>query len=98
MIDEDSKGISIEIMGKQHQFTCSAEQAEDLHQAANSLAVMCDDIKKQKGAVNSERALLVASINLSYSLLMANNKIKHSQHSQDALISTLKSALYQSDQ
>jgi cell division protein ZapA len=92
MIAEDSKGISIEIMGKKHQFTCSAEQAEDLNQAANSLAVMCDDIK-QKGVANSERALLVASINLSYSLLMANNKISHYQHGQDALISTLKSAL-----
>jgi len=93
MIDEDSKGISIEIMGKQHQFTCSAEQAEDLHQAANNLAVMCNDIKLQTGNANSERALLVASINLSYSLLMANNKIEHYQHGQDALISTLKSAL-----
>ncbi|PKI15985.1 cell division protein ZapA [Colwellia sp. 12G3] len=98
MIAEDSKGISIEIMGKQHQFSCSAEQAEDLNQAANSLAVMCADIKKQKGAVNSERALLVASINLSYSLLIANNKLKHSQHQQNALISTLKSALYQTEQ
>ncbi len=97
MIVEDSKGISIEIMGKQHQFTCSAEQAEDLNQAANSLAVMCADIKKQKGAVNSERALLVASMNLSYSLLIANNKLNRYQHGQDALISTLKSALYQTD-
>ena len=85
MIAEDSKGISIEIMGKQHQFSCSAEQAEDLNQAANNLAV------------NSERALLVASINLSYSLLMANNKLKHSQHGQNALISTLKSALYKTE-
>jgi hypothetical protein len=47
---------------------------------------------------NSERALLVASINLSYSLLIANNKLERYQHGQDALISTLKSALYQSDQ
>lgn len=97
MIVEDSKGISIEIMGKQHQFTCSAEQAEDLNQAANSLAVMCADIKKKNGMANNERALLVASINLSYSLLMANNKLKRSQHGQDALISTLKSALHQAD-
>ncbi|HCM47017.1 MAG TPA: cell division protein ZapA [Colwellia sp.] len=98
MIAEDSKGISIEIMGKQHQFSCSAEQAEDLNQAAHSLAVMCADIKKQKGTANSERALLVASINLSYSLLMANNKLKYFQHGQNALISTLKSALYHTEQ
>jgi len=97
MIAEDSKGISIEIMGKQHQFSCSAEQAEDLNQAANSLAIMCADIKKKNSTVNSERALLVASINLSYSLLMANNKLKRTQHGQDALISTLKSALYKTE-
>jgi len=93
MILDDSKGISVEIMGKQHQFTCSAEQAEDLHQAANNLAVMCTDIKQSVGATNTERALLVASINLSYSLLMANNKIEHYQLGQNALISTLKNAL-----
>jgi len=92
MLAEDSKGISIEIMGKRHQFSCSAEQAEDLKQAASQLAVMCDDIK-QKGMASSERALLVASINLSYSLLMANNKIKRYQHGQDALIAKLKNAL-----
>ena len=94
MFADESKGISIEIMGKQHQFTCSAEQADDFKQAASSLAVMCNDIKKKTGVANSERALLIASINLSYSLLMANNKIEGYQHGQDALISTLKSALY----
>jgi len=93
MTAENSKSISIKIMGKQHQFTCSAEQADDLRTAANSLAAMCDDIKQKAGLVGSERALLVASINLSYSLLMANNKIDHYQLGQDALISTLKSAL-----
>ena len=93
MITEDSKGISIKIMGKQHQFTCSAEQAEDLNQAASNLAVMCEDIKRKAANGNSERALLVAAINLSYSLLMANNKIESYNLGQDALISTLKSAL-----
>ncbi|MBA6291365.1 cell division protein ZapA [Colwellia sp. MB3u-70] len=93
MLVEDSKKISIEIMGKQHQFFCPAEQVEDLKQAASNLAAMCDDIKKQKGTASSERALLVASVNLSYSLLMANNKIKLSQHEQETLILKLKSAL-----
>jgi cell division protein ZapA (FtsZ GTPase activity inhibitor) len=93
MFAEDSKGISIEIMGKQHQFSCSAEQAEDLKQAASDLAAMCHDIKQQKGTASSERALLVASLNLSYSLLKANNKIKCYQHGQDTLISKLKKAL-----
>ncbi|WP_019028110.1 cell division protein ZapA [Colwellia piezophila] len=93
MITEDSKGISVVIMGRQHQFTCSAEQAEDLNQAASNLADMCEKIKHSAGNANSERALLVASINLSYSLLMANNKIDRYHLGQDALISTLKSAL-----
>lgn len=93
MFAEDSIGISIEVMGKQYPFSCSAEQAENLQQAARNLTNMCEDIKKQKGMANNERALLVASINLSYSLLMANDEIKRCQHGQDALISTLKSAL-----
>ncbi|HCH70306.1 MAG TPA: cell division protein ZapA [Colwellia sp.] len=93
MFAEDSIGISIEVMGKQHQFSCSAQQAEGLKQAANNLSAMCEDIKKQKGMASSERALLVASINLSYSLLMANNELKRHQQGQNALIATLKSAL-----
>ena len=97
MFAEAPIGISIEIMGKQHQFSCSAEQAEDLKQAASDLAVMCDDIKQQNGMASSERTLLVAAINLSYSLLVANNKIKRYQHGQTSLISTLKSTLNQSD-
>lgn len=93
MIVEDSKGISVEIMGKLHQFTCSAEQAEDLQQAASHLAAMCDEIKHKAGNASSERALLVASLNLSYSLLQANNTIEHYQQGQAALISTLKNAI-----
>jgi cell division protein ZapA (FtsZ GTPase activity inhibitor) len=90
---KDSNGISIEIMGKLHQFSCPAEQAEDLKEAVSKLAVMCDDIKQQRGNASSERALLVASINLSYSLLIANNKIEQNQQRQEVLISTLKNAL-----
>jgi len=93
MSSADSKGISVAIMGQQHQFACSAEQADDLKQAANRLAVMCENIQKQKGSVSSERALLVASVNLSYSLLMANNQIDDCHAAQIKLISTLKSAL-----
>lgn len=93
MFVEDSKGINIQIMGKQHKFTCSSENEEDLKQAANKLADMCNDIKQNMGVASSERALLIASINLSYSLLIANNKINGYQHGQNVLISTLKSAL-----
>ena len=94
---KDSHGISIEIMGKQHQFSCPVEQAEDLKHAASKLADMCEDIKRHKGTVSNERALLVASINLSYSLLMANNQIAGYQCGQDALISSLKNALQFTD-
>ena len=93
MFAEDPIGINVEIMGKQHKFSCSAEQAEDFKQAAANLAVICDDIKQQKGMATNERTLLVASINLSYSLLMANNELKRHQQGQNALIATLKSAL-----
>ena len=89
---EDSKGISINIMGKQHQFACTAEQAEDLKQAANRLAAMCHDIKQQPGSRSNEHALLVASLNLSYSLLMANNKVDHYQQGHNALIAKLVNA------
>ena len=93
MTVEDSKGISINIMGQQHQFACSAEQAEDLTQAATKLAAMCNDIKQQPGSRSNEHALLVASLNLSYSLMMANNKVDHYQQGHDALLSKLVNAI-----
>jgi cell division protein ZapA len=92
MSAKDSKGISINILGKQHQFACSAEQEEDLKQAANRLAAMCNDIKQQPGSKSSERALLVASLNLSYSLLMANNKVEDYQQGHNALLAKLVNA------
>ena len=95
MFAEDPIGINVEIMGKQHKFSCSAEQAEDFKQAAANLAVICDDIKQQKGMATNERTLLVASINLSYSLLVANNQVNRFQDGQAALISTLKNSLSQ---
>lgn len=93
MSAKDSKGISIDILGKQHQFACSAEQAENLKQAANRLAVMCNDIQLQPGSKSSESALLVASLNLSYSLLMADNKIERYQQGHNALLTTLENAI-----
>lgn len=93
MFAEDSKGINIKIMGKQHQFTCPNEDVEDLKQAAKTLAQMCEDIKENTGIVSSERALLVASLNLSHSLLIANNKLKHCHDEQSALVTKLKKAL-----
>ena len=54
---------------------------------------MCDDIKQQKGGASSERTLLLASINLSYSLLMAKNEIERYQHGQEALIAKLKNTV-----
>jgi len=89
----DFKGISIDILGKHHKFACSAEQAEDLNLAATQLIAMCNDIKHQPGSTNNERALLVASLNLSYSLLMANNKIERYQEGHGALVSSLKVAI-----
>ena len=50
-------------------------------------------LNNKKVRASSERTLLVASINLSYSLLMANNEIERYQHGQEALIAKLKSAL-----
>ncbi len=93
MSAQDTIGISIKIMGKQHQFACPTEQAKDFKQAANNLAALCDDIKSNSSIASSERALLVASINLSYSLLMANNQLEHDSKSQMALIASLKKAL-----
>lgn len=93
MSAEDCKGISVQILGREHQFTCSAEEVEDLKQAASNLAAMCDDIKLQSNTASSERALLVASINLSHSLLMANKIIESDRHKQSALIAKLKSIL-----
>jgi len=93
MFAENSKGINIKIMGKQHQFTCPNEDVEDLKQAAKTLDEMCENIKKNTGLVSSERALLVASLNLSHSLLIANNKLKRGYEEQTALVSKLKKAL-----
>ncbi|GAA0811279.1 cell division protein ZapA [Colwellia asteriadis] len=90
----NSNTISVEIMGRQHQFACSAEQEEGLKQAASNLDFMFKDIKhKTNAATNNERALLVAALNLSYQLLSAKNDIATYQEQHNRLIDVLKKAL-----
>lgn len=92
MPGDSSRGICVEIMGKQHQFACPADQEEGLKQAATNLDVMFRDIKQQSGMANNERALLVAALNLSHQLLSANSKIDTYQQRLGALVTSLKSA------
>ncbi|WP_281561452.1 cell division protein ZapA [Thalassomonas sp. RHCl1] len=89
---DNSRGICVEIMGKQHQFACPADQEEGLKQAATNLDVMFRDIKQQSGMASNERALLVAALNLSHQLLTANNKIDVCQQRLGALAASLKAA------
>ena len=85
--------ISVEIMGRQHQFACPADQAEGLKKAASHLDIMFHDIKRQTTVGNNERALLVAALNLSYQLLTANNQIDSCEQQHLQLIKKLQAAL-----
>jgi cell division protein ZapA len=89
----NSNTISVEIMGRQHQFACSAEQEEGLKEAASNLDVMFKGIKQQSSVGNNERALLVAALNLSYQLLTANSQLEKHQLCHSHLISTLQASL-----
>ncbi|WDE05876.1 cell division protein ZapA [Thalassomonas viridans] len=89
---ENSKGISVEIMGKQHQFACPADQEEGLKLAATHLDVMFRDIKEQSGIASNERALLVAALNLSHQLLTANNTLDGYQQRLSNMVAGLQSA------
>ena len=89
----NSNTISVEIMGRQHQFACLAEQEEGLKQAASNLDVMFKGIKQQSIVGNNERALLVAALNLSYQLLTANNQLAGHQDYHVTLINKLNLSL-----
>ena len=89
---DNSRGICVEIMGKQHQFACPADQEEGLKLAATNLDVMYRDIKQQSGIASNERALLVAALNLSHQLLTANDKLDSCQQKLTTLVASLQSA------
>jgi len=89
---DNSRGISVEIMGKQHQFACQADQEEGLKQAATNLDVMFRDIKQQSGMASNERVLLVAALNLSHQLLTVNNQMDAYQQQLDSLVASLQTA------
>lgn len=92
MFSEDDKGICIDILGKRHKFSCDEDQANDLLKAADDLSTLCREIK-QKNTMTSEQTLLVAAMNLSYSLMKANTTLEENVNKQSALIAKLKSAL-----
>ena len=93
MSSGNANTISVEIMGRQHQFACPADQEEGLKKAANHLDTMFHDIKQQSSVGNNERALLVAALNLSYQLLKANNQLEDCDSKHSQLINKLQSSL-----
>lgn len=89
MTAENSKGISVDIMGKQHVFACPADQEEDLRLAAANLDEMFKEIVGKKDSSHNERSLLVAALNLSYQLMMANRDMDKVNSTIDKLVHTL---------
>lgn len=93
MLSENEDGISVDILGKQHKFSCSESKANDLQKAANELAAMCLELKQKKSTMNNEQTLLVAAMNLSYSLLTTNAALEENINQQKALIAKLQCVL-----
>ncbi|SFC45140.1 cell division protein ZapA [Pseudoalteromonas denitrificans] len=87
------KGIKVEIMGQQHQFACPQGQEDALLKAAKQLDKMFWDIKQRSGIRNNDRALLMAALNLSNELALANQTLETNQQQLNSLVSSLNDAL-----
>lgn len=69
MQNKSEQGIKVIIMGKQHHIVCPSGQEHALEKAATHLNILFEKMKNKSGIRNSEKALLMAALNLSHELL-----------------------------
>ncbi|MEE9448319.1 MAG: cell division protein ZapA [Arenicellales bacterium] len=69
------KGLSVRILDKDYQVACSEEERDDLIKAARYLENKLKEINAQGKIIGSERAAIMAALNISYEMVKSQSTI-----------------------
>ena len=70
-----NQGLSVRILEKEYQIACSEEERDDLVKAARYLENKLKEIAGKGKIIGSERAAIMAALNISYEMVLSRNSI-----------------------
>jgi len=92
-MSQSSEPVSVIILDKKYQFSCSAEQRNDLIEAARQLDETMTEIKDSGRLMSLERIALQAALNYSAELIALRRLEDQRQESIDSRIKSLADRL-----
>lgn len=71
-----NQGLSVRILEKEYQIACTEEEQDDLIKAARYLEHKLKEIAGKGKIIGSERAAIMAALNISYEMLLSQDSIR----------------------
>ena len=69
------QGLSVRILEKEYQIACTDEERDDLIKAARYLETKLREIAGKGKIIGSERAAIMAALNIAYDMVQSENAI-----------------------
>ncbi|WP_404341401.1 cell division protein ZapA [Pseudoalteromonas mariniglutinosa] len=88
-----SQRVTVELLGKEHEFACPEGQEDALIAAASNLNNLVERMKQRSSVRNEQNALLMAALNLSHELLESQADLTEHEQSHQRLIDKLHKQL-----
>ncbi len=82
-------GLTVRILEKEYQIACSDEERDDLIKATRYLETKLKEISGQGKIIGSERAAIMAALNISYEMVRSEEAI-HQQSSHEKRLEKLQ--------
>lgn len=77
------QGLSVRILEKEYQIACTEEERDDLIRAARYLENKLKEIAGKGKIIGSERAAIMAALNIAYDMVLSENAIsQQNSHEQ----------------
>ena len=69
------QGLSVRILEKEYQIACTEDERDDLVKAARYLESKLKEIAGKGKIIGSERAAIMAALNIAYDMVLSENAI-----------------------
>ena len=89
MSGPQSQRVTVELLGKEHEFSCPPGQEHALVAAAQNLNDLVEQMKQRSSVRNDQKALLMAALHLSHELLEVKSQQAEQEQQHDSLIDKL---------
>ncbi|KPM84202.1 MULTISPECIES: cell division protein ZapA [Pseudoalteromonas] len=93
MSSPQSQRVTVELLGKEHEFSCPPGQEHALVAAAQNLNDLVEQMKQRSSVRNDQKALLMAALHLSHELLEVKSQQAEQEQQHDSLIDKLSQHL-----